>query len=129
MSIAVRTLGWLLLLAAVGIMGRELYLLAASGKMKLLSWGEFWYSLHPASLNLYQAVVERYISQAFWDGVSGALAAPGCLPGLRGARRRAGRAAPCHQDRLAARRRLQARLSAPTRGPAEAAICRDCRAI
>ncbi len=69
MSIAVRTLGWLLLLAAVGIMGRELYLLAASGKMKLLSWGEFWYSLHPASLNLYQAVVERYISQAFWDGV------------------------------------------------------------
>ncbi len=69
MSVAVRFLGWLLLLAAVGIMGRELYLLAHTGKMKLLSWGEFWYSLHPASLNLYQAVVERYISQQFWDNV------------------------------------------------------------
>ena len=69
MSVAVRTLGWLLLLAAFAIMGRELYLLATSGKMKLLSWGEFWYSLHPASLNLYQAVVERYVSQQFWDSV------------------------------------------------------------
>ena len=69
MSVAVRVLGWSLLLMAVAILGRELYLLAATGKMKLLSWGEFWYSLHPASLNLYQAVVERYVSQQFWDGV------------------------------------------------------------
>ena len=69
MSLAVRVLGWSLLLAAFAIMGRELYLLADTGKMKLLSWGEFWYSLHPASLNLYQAVVERYVSQAFWDNV------------------------------------------------------------
>jgi hypothetical protein len=69
MSLAVRGLGWLLLLAAFAIMGRELYLLADTGKMKLLSWGDFWYSLHPASLNLYQAVVERYVSPTLWDKV------------------------------------------------------------
>ena len=69
MSLAIRSLGWLLLLAAFAILGRELYVLADTGELKLSSWGELWYSLDPASLNLYQAVVERYISPELWDQV------------------------------------------------------------
>lgn len=33
------------------------------------SLGEVWYALAPGSLNLAQAVVQRYISPALWDPV------------------------------------------------------------
>jgi len=29
--------------------------------------GQIWYQTHPGSLNLIQAVTERYVSQALWD--------------------------------------------------------------
>jgi hypothetical protein len=69
MSAAVRFTGWILLFFSFAILGWELYLLADTGKLVFASWGEFWFSLHPSSLNLYQAVVERYISSELWDRV------------------------------------------------------------
>jgi hypothetical protein len=69
MSAAVRFVGWTLLCVSFAILGRELYLLADTGKLVLSSWGELWFSLHPSSLNLYQAVVERYLSVELWDKV------------------------------------------------------------
>jgi len=69
MSLMVRFVGWTLLCLSLAILGRELYQLADTGKLVLSSWGELWFSLHPSSLNLYQAVVERYISTELWDQV------------------------------------------------------------
>ena len=31
--------------------------------------GEFWFTLHVGSLNLAQAVIQRYIHPALWDPV------------------------------------------------------------
>ena len=31
--------------------------------------GEGWFSLHPASLNLFQALIERYTFPFIWDSV------------------------------------------------------------
>jgi hypothetical protein len=69
MSFVVRLVGWALICVALAIVGRELYLLAETGKLELSSWGQLWYALHPSSLNLYQAVVERYLSVELWDQV------------------------------------------------------------
>ncbi|WP_343564297.1 hypothetical protein [Kiloniella sp. b19] len=32
-------------------------------------FGELWFRIHPFSLNLSQAVVERYITPSLWDGI------------------------------------------------------------
>jgi hypothetical protein len=63
----VRFVGWTLICLSFAILGWELYQLADTGKFMLSSWGELWFSAHPSSLNLYQAVVERYISTELWD--------------------------------------------------------------
>lgn len=43
----------------------------------LAALGEVWFSLAPGSLNLAQAVIQRYISPAVWDpGIIWVLAQP-----------------------------------------------------
>ena len=69
MGFAVRTFGWSMILMALFAMGWEVWILLTDGTFKLSSWGELWYAAHPASLNLYQAVVERYVSSALWDQI------------------------------------------------------------
>jgi hypothetical protein len=69
MSFLVRLVGWTLVCLALAILGRELYLLARTGELVLSSLGQLWFALHPSSLNLYQAVVERYLSVELWDKV------------------------------------------------------------
>ena len=63
MKIVARTIGGLLLLAA----GLVLAGVGGGGGGALQPLGAFWYGLSPASLNLVQAVIERYIWEALWD--------------------------------------------------------------
>jgi len=35
----------------------------------LVTGGEFWFSVHTASLNTFQAVVQRYAAPELWDPV------------------------------------------------------------
>ncbi len=49
-----------------------LLVLAAAGQggdSEIMPLGALWYSLNPASLNLVQAVIERYIWDPLWDPV------------------------------------------------------------
>lgn len=67
--IVCRLLGWLLLLAAVGVAGWDLWLWIANGVLRLRSGGELWFQLHAASLNGFQVLVQRHLDwPALWDG-------------------------------------------------------------
>jgi hypothetical protein len=63
-----RVLGWLFLLAGVAAFGRDLLRsFDAGGAFRLSALGELWYALDPGSLNLAQAVVQRYLWAPLWD--------------------------------------------------------------
>ena len=62
-----KTIGWILVLLGLAALGYDLSIFYVKATFKMSLWGELWYELHPASLNLYQVVVERYIHQAIWD--------------------------------------------------------------
>ncbi len=62
-----KTLGWALVLVALAALSYDVMILLDKGTFKLSAWGEIWYELHPASLNLYQVVVERYLHPVIWD--------------------------------------------------------------
>ncbi len=81
------SLGWLLVLAAVAVAGWELLAPNPAVGYDLRPAGELWYLLAPGSLNLLQAVVERYIWPPLWDpGVISILQLPAlvvfAVPGL-----------------------------------------------
>ena len=57
-----------LLLAALLCITYELSGWWQSGSWRTLTVGELWYGLDPGGLNLLQAVVQRHLSPALWDG-------------------------------------------------------------
>jgi hypothetical protein len=83
-----RLIGWLFLLAALAALGRDLFDWYRTGAFAPLVVGQLWFDLHPASLNLVQAVIQRYVAPWLWDPVIttvlffwafAALAVPGLL--------------------------------------------------
>ena len=62
-------LGGLFLLAAAAAVTYELTMSDGGGGLQLLPLGQVWFDVDAGSLNLLQAVVERYISEALWDPV------------------------------------------------------------
>lgn len=67
-----RVLRWLgagLLVLALAAFGYELWLALQTGSYRMLAAGELWYALDRGSLNLTQAVVQRYLLPALWDPV------------------------------------------------------------
>ncbi len=61
-----RILGWvLLLIAALLLIGGVV--LAVSGGSATEVAGAIWYRVHPDTLNLSQAVTQRYIWPTLWD--------------------------------------------------------------
>lgn len=82
-----RIFGWLLIAASLAAAGRELVSWLETGAYRTVAAGELWYDLDPASLNLVQAVVQRYLLPELWDPViATALLAPAwallSIPGL-----------------------------------------------
>ena len=67
MNFLVKSIGWILVLVGLAALGYDAMILLDKGTFKISVWGELWYELHPASLNLYQAVIERYIHPVIWD--------------------------------------------------------------
>ncbi len=64
-----RGLGWLLLLAAAAVAVYEVADYIDSQDQRLSALGELWFNLHAPSLNLMQAIVQRYIHENVWDDV------------------------------------------------------------
>jgi hypothetical protein len=60
--------GWVLALAAVATAGWAVALAGPAGILQR-PLGELWFKLDVGSLNLVQAVVERYIWPPLWDPV------------------------------------------------------------
>lgn len=65
--IVIRLIAWLLLLATLVAVGAELVASLQAGQWTPLAAGELWFKTHTESLNLSQAVIQRYIHPAVWD--------------------------------------------------------------
>ncbi len=64
-----RVLGWVLIVLAVATAGHEAISSLDAGVYDRLAFGELWAKIDIASLNLVQAVIQRYLLPWLWDGV------------------------------------------------------------
>jgi hypothetical protein len=64
-----RLIGGILLVAGLAALGSDLWHWGQTGAFRLSAAGELWFRLHPGSLNLTQAVVQRYLLPELWDPV------------------------------------------------------------
>jgi hypothetical protein len=68
-----RLIGWVFLLAALVVLGRDLIAWYDTGVLSPIVLGQLWFDLDRGSLNLAQAVVQRYVAAWLWDPVITAL--------------------------------------------------------
>lgn len=62
-------IGWVLIGLALAAVAYELLLAAQTGGYRMLAAGELWFRLDVSSLNLVQAITQRYLHPALWDPV------------------------------------------------------------
>lgn len=67
MRIVGRIVGWVLILAAVAVLGADALVALESGQFGPRPMGQLWFQLDAGSLNLLQAVVQRYLHPSIWD--------------------------------------------------------------
>ncbi len=60
-------LGAVLVAIAAADLLYELWIAVQAGEWRIVPAGEVWFTLHTASLNLVQAVVQRYLHPFIWD--------------------------------------------------------------
>ena len=65
--IVLRICGWLLFAVAVAVLAADILGWQAGGDVHLSALGEVWFRLDRASLNLAQAVIQRYVWPPLWD--------------------------------------------------------------
>ncbi len=63
-----RLIGWLITAAALMAVGAEVVAALETNAYRGLALGELWYLLNRDSLNLMQAVTQRYLLPILWDG-------------------------------------------------------------
>jgi len=66
---AVRAIGWVLLLAALAIVGRDLIAWYDTGVLAPVSLGQLWSDFGRASLDHFQATMLRLGPAWLWDGI------------------------------------------------------------
>ena len=64
-----RLLGWALVLLGLIAVGYDALAYFQTGTLSLIELGRAWYAIDPGSINLVQAVVERYIHPFLWNDV------------------------------------------------------------
>ena len=64
-----RVIGWLAFLAGAAVLVRDLLVWIDTRHWSPIALGQLWYDLNRSSLNLVQAVVQRYIHPFFWDPI------------------------------------------------------------
>lgn len=65
--VILRFLGWILFLLALMAAGAESFLALEQAAWSPIAFGELWYGLDAGSLNLLQALVQRYLHPEIWD--------------------------------------------------------------
>jgi hypothetical protein len=64
-----RLIGWIFFLAGLAVLARDVFVWIETKKWAPIALGQLWYNLDPSSLNLAQAVVQRYIHPFLWDPI------------------------------------------------------------
>jgi hypothetical protein len=64
-----RVIGWIALLAGAAVLVRDLLVWIDTKHWAPIALGQLWYQLNRSSLNLTQAVVQRYIHPFLWDPI------------------------------------------------------------
>ena len=64
-----RVIGWIVLLAGAAVLVRDGLVWIDTKHWAPIALGQLWYQLNRSSLNLFQAVVQRYIHPFLWDPI------------------------------------------------------------
>ena len=64
-----RVIGWIVLLAGAAVLVRDGLVWIDTKHWAPIALGQLWYQLNRSSLNLVQAVVQRYIHPFLWDPI------------------------------------------------------------
>jgi hypothetical protein len=64
-----RLIGWIMFLAGAAVLVRDLLVWIDTKRWAPLVLGQLWYEFSRSSLNLVQAVTQRYIHPFLWDPI------------------------------------------------------------
>jgi len=64
-----RLIGWVFFLAGLSVLVRDVLLWIDTKRWAPIALGQLWFDLDRSSLNLVQAVVQRYIHPFLWDPI------------------------------------------------------------
>ena len=64
-----RLIGWILFLAGTAVLARDVLVWVETKHWAPFALGQLWFDLDRSSLNLVQAVVQRYIHPFLWDPI------------------------------------------------------------
>jgi hypothetical protein len=64
-----RVIGWIALLLGAAVLVRDMLVWVDTKHWAPIALGQLWYDLNRSSLNLVQAVTQRYIHPFLWDPV------------------------------------------------------------
>ena len=64
-----RIIGWALILLAIAAASLEIIGAIEANSYRFKAFGELWYMIDRASLNLFQAAIQRHVWPFLWDGV------------------------------------------------------------
>ena len=62
-----RVIGWIVLLAGLSVLVRDVIAGFDTGVWRPIAVGQLWYDVDRSSLNLVQAVTQRYVSPFLWN--------------------------------------------------------------
>jgi hypothetical protein len=69
MAMIGRLIGWIILLAGLAVLVRDVLVWIDTKHWAPIALGQLWYDSSRSSLNLVQAVVQRYIHPFLWDPI------------------------------------------------------------
>ncbi|MBV8735960.1 MAG: hypothetical protein JO007_01630 [Alphaproteobacteria bacterium] len=64
-----RIIGWILFLAGLSVLARDALAWFDTKVWMPIAVGQLWYALDRSSLNLVQAVIQRYVASFLWDRI------------------------------------------------------------
>jgi hypothetical protein len=64
-----RLIGWVIFLAGAAVLVRDILVWVDTKIWAPIALGQLWYQLNRSSLNLVQAVIQRYIHPFLWDPI------------------------------------------------------------
>ena len=64
-----RLIGWIVFLAGAAVLVRDVIVWIDTNVWAPIALGQLWYELNRSSLNIVQAVTQRYIHPFLWDPI------------------------------------------------------------